>query len=84
MWTCDFWRLPIGQTAKVNLASSSNDLVFSWTVPWTNLVLQENSDLAATNWLTLTNTPVLNLRNLKDEVILSPSNGSGFFRLMAQ
>jgi hypothetical protein len=68
----------------LNLGSSSGNLAFSWLVPSTNFVLQQNSDLATTNWVTMTNAPTLNLTNLQDEVILSPSNSSGFYRLMAQ
>ncbi|HEV2437258.1 MAG TPA: hypothetical protein VG077_14795 [Verrucomicrobiae bacterium] len=69
---------------QLNLASSSNGLAFSWIVPSTNFVLQENSNLTTTNWVTLTNTPALNLSYLNNEVVLSPSNSSGFFRLMSQ
>ena len=29
----------------------------------------------------MTDTPALNLTNLQNEVVLSPTNGSGFFRL---
>jgi hypothetical protein len=53
-------------------------------VPSTNFVLQQNPDLTAIGWENLTNTPVLNLTNLQNEVILSPSNSSGFFRLISQ
>jgi hypothetical protein len=34
--------------------------------------------------VTLTNTPALNLTNLNNELTLSPSNSSGFFRLISQ
>jgi hypothetical protein len=45
-------------------------------------VLQENSDLATTNWTTLTNIPALNLTNLRNELILPlPATGSAFYRL---
>ncbi len=71
-------------TPKLNLTTASNNLDFSWLVPSTNFVLQENSDLTTTNWMTLTNTPTLNLSDLNDEVVLSPSSSSGFFRLMSQ
>jgi len=29
----------------------------------------------------ITNLPVVNLTNLQDEVVLSPTNSSGFYRL---
>jgi hypothetical protein len=42
-------------------------------------VMQQSSDL--TLWSDVTNTPELNLDNLQNEVILTPSNDSGFYRL---
>lgn len=78
------WTLQTTPTRQLNISASDTNLKLSWLVPSTNFVLQQNLNLTATNWLTLTNTPKLNLSNLNDEVILSPSNNSGFFRLMAQ
>jgi len=69
---------------QLNLKSANGHLAFSWIVPSTNFVLQQNSALGTTNWATLTNIPTLNLSNLQDEVTLSPTNSSGFFRLSAQ
>ena len=71
-------------TPQLNLTSSNNNLAFSWIVPSTNFVLQQNLDLTTTNWVTLTNVPTLNFTNLQDEVTLSPTNSSSFFRLIAQ
>jgi hypothetical protein len=67
---------------QLNLISADSNLAFSWTVPSTNFVLQQSLDLA--NWTTLTNSPSLNFTNLQEAVSLSPSNGSSFFRLIAQ
>ncbi len=78
------WTLQTPPTPQLNVALSDTNLVFSWIVPSTNFVLQENSDLTTTDWLTLTNTPTLNLSNLNDEVVLPPTNNGGFFRLVAQ
>ncbi|HXR03275.1 MAG TPA: hypothetical protein VN836_01035 [Verrucomicrobiae bacterium] len=69
---------------ELNLTSANGNLVFSWIVPATNFVLQQNLDLSTANWMTLTNTPTLNLANLRDEVTLSPTNSSSFFRLVTQ
>jgi photosystem II stability/assembly factor-like uncharacterized protein len=80
----EIWTSHSVAKPQLNLASSRNGLALSWIVPSTNFVLQENSDLTTTNWLTLTNAPMLNLSNLNDEVVCSPSNSSGFFRLKAQ
>ena len=69
---------------QLHIASTNGNLAFSWIVPVTNLVLQQNLDLSTGNWVTLTNVPALNLAGLQDEVTLSPSNSSGFFRLVSQ
>jgi hypothetical protein len=71
-------------TPLMKLTLSGGNLAFSWIVPSTNFVLQQNFDLTTADWVTLTDTPVLNLTNLQDEVILSPTNSSGFFRLISQ
>jgi hypothetical protein len=69
---------------QLNLAEAGSTIVFSWLLPSTNFVLQQNLDLTTTNWVTLSNAPALNLTNLNNELSLTPSNGSGYFRLMAQ
>ncbi len=45
----------------------------------TNFVLQESPDLSG--WSAVTNTPVLNLNNLQNEVTLSSTNIARFYRL---
>jgi hypothetical protein len=64
---------------SLNIAPSDTALALSWTIPSTNFVLQQSSDL--TSWADVTNAPVLNLTNLQNEVTLSPSNSSSFYRL---
>jgi hypothetical protein len=66
---------------QLNLAPSGHILTVSWIIPSTNFVLQQNLDLTTTNWTDVTNPPVLNLTNLQNEVILSPTGSSGFYRL---
>ena len=65
----------------LNIAVSSNNLVCSWIVPSADFVLQQNSDLTTTNWTDVTNAPTLNLTNLQNQLILTPTNGSRFYRL---
>jgi hypothetical protein len=67
----------------LNIAPSSNNLVFSWIVPSTNFVMQQNSNLLHTsNWTNVTNTPTLNPTNLRNQVILPlPTAGNDFYRL---
>ena len=66
-------------TPQFVIAPSSSNLTLSWLVPSTNFVVQQSSDLQ--NWTNSTITPTLDLTNLQEEVILSPTNGSGFYRL---
>jgi len=64
---------------QLNLTPSSTNLMLSWTIPSTNFVLQQSSDLIS--WADATNPPVPDLTNLSDQVTLPSSNSSGFFRL---
>lgn len=65
----------------LNLTSGTNPTL-SWIPPSTNFVLQQNLDLATTNWETLPNAPILNFSNLQYQVILPFSNSSAFYRLV--
>jgi hypothetical protein len=64
---------------ELSIAQSSNNLALSWLIPSTNFVVQQSPDLIS--WVDLTNTPTLNLTNLNNELTLSPTNSTGFFRL---
>jgi hypothetical protein len=66
---------------RLNLTPATTNLTLAWTVPSTNFVMQQNLDLTTTNWIDVTNPPVLNLTNLQNEVTLPMSSGSGFYRL---
>jgi hypothetical protein len=37
--------------------------------------------LSTMNWTDVTTPPVLNLTNLQNEMIISPTNGNNFYRL---
>ena len=63
-------------------ALSGNVLALSWQVPSTKFALQQSEDLIF--WSSKLDTPTLNLTNLNNELTLSPSNSSGFFRLISQ
>jgi hypothetical protein len=75
------YTMQLTPTPQLNLTTSGNRLAFSWLVPSTNFVLQQNLDLPTKIWVTLTNVPTLNLTNLQDEVIFSPNGSSRFYRL---
>lgn len=64
---------------ELNILHSTSNLSLSWLIPSTNFVVQQSSNLAS--WTDLTNPPALNLTNLQNEVTLSPSNCSSFYRL---
>jgi photosystem II stability/assembly factor-like uncharacterized protein len=66
-------------TPLLNIAPSNDSFTLSWIVPSTNFVLQQSFDLSS--WSDVTNTPTLNLINLQDEVVLSPTNNDSFYRL---
>ena len=44
-------------------------------------VLQQNKDLATTNWATLAATPAINYTNVHYEVTVPVSPGPAFYRL---
>jgi hypothetical protein len=67
------------QSPLVNLTPANGYLTLSWLVPSTSFVLEQSPDLI--NWQEVTNPPVLDLNNLQDEVVLSPTNNNGFYRL---
>jgi hypothetical protein len=62
----------------------TNEIRLSWTVPSRPLMLQETSDLNATNWSEVTSPSVLNLTNLQNQVSIRPANRVSFYRLKSQ
>ena len=78
------WLSQTTPSPLLKIAPTNGNVSLSWLVPSTNFVLQQNLDLTTTNWVTLKNAPTLNLTNLRDEATLSPTNSSGFFRLVSQ
>ncbi|HUC85261.1 MAG TPA: hypothetical protein VL970_08725 [Candidatus Acidoferrales bacterium] len=73
------WIAQLTSAPQVDIAPATGGLKLSWILPPTNFVLQSSSDLSA--WEDLTNTPILNLTNLQDEVALPLPEGNAFFRL---
>jgi hypothetical protein len=68
-------------TNTVTVLTNASHIVLSWIVPSTYFVLQQCPDLDTTNWLDVTNTPILNFNNLQDEVFLPPPDSDVFYRL---
>jgi hypothetical protein len=73
------WTLQTPPAPQINITPTNSNLALSWIVPSTSFVLQRSSDLSS--WTDMTNPPVLNLTNLQEALVLSPTNSSGFFRL---
>ena len=67
----------------LNVTPSGTNLLLSWIIPSQPFVLQENADLAATNWTDVASAPVLNLTNLQNQVTAPLSNARRFYRLRA-
>jgi hypothetical protein len=61
------------------LLTSTNTVVIAWPNPSTGFSLQQNAALGNTNWLGVTNTPVV-VGNEK-QVTVAPPAGNRFFRL---
>jgi hypothetical protein len=60
--------------------TNTNAVILSWPVPpSTNFVLQQNSDLRTTNWITLTNLPTVTSN--RNQLSLSTFLVSQFFRI---
>jgi len=66
----------------LNLTPSAGELALAWIVPSMEFVLQQNSDLSTTHWVTLTDPPVLNFTNLQNQVMLLRSNSQNYYRLL--
>ena len=78
-WNGGIWTSQTPPAPQLNLKPTGANYDLSWTVPSTNFVLQQSSDL--TGWSDVANPPVLNLTNLQNEVVLSPAGSRGFYRL---
>jgi photosystem II stability/assembly factor-like uncharacterized protein len=74
IWTWQTTPIP-----ELNIANSNANLQLSWLVPSTNFVLQQSPDFS--NWIDVTDKPLLNLTSLENEVTLPPTNSSEFYRL---
>lgn len=66
---------------RLSVVQSGAGLRFSWIVPSTSFALQQTPDLRAANWSDVPTLPTLNFANLRQELVLSTSNQSSFYRL---
>jgi hypothetical protein len=66
----------------LRLVSSGSDAIISWIIPSMDLVLQHNADLSTTGWTDFPTTPTV--AGYENHIILSPTNGSLFYRLRSR
>jgi hypothetical protein len=67
------------RTLTLGLTVSGGNLLFSWPAYWNGAVLLQNSNLTTTNWVAVTNSPVMT--NGEIQVTVSPSGGNYFYQL---
>jgi uncharacterized repeat protein (TIGR03803 family) len=73
------FRLSVPALA-LSIALSGNHIVLSWPAWASDLLLQQTTDLATTNWTAVTNSPTVT--NLQNQVTLSPAPDTfTFYRL---
>jgi hypothetical protein len=82
--TGGFWALSAVQTPGAPLLAvtltPTNTVLVSWPYPSTGWNLQQNKDLATTNWLTPAQT--VNTNGTINYIIVNPPIGHRFYRLM--
>jgi hypothetical protein len=78
-WFGGIWTLQTTAAPQLNLKSADTSLNLSWIIPSANFVLQQSFNLSS--WSEVADPAVLNPTNLRNEVVLQPTNGSGFYRL---
>ncbi|MGD0614390.1 MAG: hypothetical protein ABSA69_02995 [Verrucomicrobiota bacterium] len=64
----------------LSIALSGTNVVVSWAWSSSGFVLQQNSDLTTTNWITVTNSPAVT--NWQNQLLVSPGAGDRFYRLL--
>jgi hypothetical protein len=71
-------NLPASPPLNIQL-TPTNAVVITWPWPSTDFNLQQNTNVSSTNWVNVTNTPIITV-GLK-QVIVSPLVGTRFYRL---
>jgi hypothetical protein len=70
------------QSSQLGISRAQDYLMLSWPVPSNDVSLQRSLDVGSAQWETVTNAPVLNLSNLRNEVVLPAAGECGFYRLL--
>ena len=69
-------------TPVLSIKNSGNAAIVSWPSNFTGFILQQSSDLTATNWVDVTNS--VNVVENENQVIISTVIGNNFYRLRSQ
>jgi hypothetical protein len=78
-----FYRLIKIEAPHLRIARvTANALVLAWPDTFTGFVLKQNTDPTATNWVAVTNPPVV--VNGEKQVTVSPPVGNRYYRLQYQ
>ena len=70
----------ISSFPPLSISPASNQFVIAWPANATGFVLQQNSNLTTTNWITVTNT--VNPTGSQNRVFISPLTTNSYFRLI--
>lgn len=68
------------QPPLLNIAPTGDKTLLSWLIPSTDFSLEQSPDLNL--WTAVTNSPALNPANLQEQILVSPTNRAGFYRLV--
>jgi hypothetical protein len=70
------YTAPSTNAPALSIVAGGGNASVSWPWPSTGFVLQENTNLATTNWVTVPNTPAV-----VNQVIAPATNANNFYRL---
>jgi hypothetical protein len=73
------YNLPVSSPRSLQVEQSGADVILSWPVSALNYTLVSVASLTDTNWLAVTNPPVLT--ELRQQVTNTVNSGSRFYRL---
>lgn len=69
------------QPPTLDIHSTNNSVNVSWIIPSTNFVLRETSDLAASNWIDVADTPSFDMTTLRQSVTTPVIGTNRFYRM---
>jgi hypothetical protein len=72
---------PAAAQPALSVTSTNNGVIVAWPASFTGFRLQQNTNLASTNWVA--NTNPTNVVNSTNQVTISPASGTRFFRLIS-